>query len=100
MRESEKTIGRLKGRWSSLKELRVALSTDKQFSFAMGWVVACCVPHNFCVKEVEAFPAETLSDESPASAMQPEVGARERRREVHERVRAFMTQNGTYRANV
>jgi len=63
--KSEHTISILKGRWSSLKEVRVALATDKQFSFAMGWVVACCVLHNFCVKEGDAFPEEALSDESP-----------------------------------
>ena len=98
--KSEHTIGILKGRWSSLKELRVALATDKQFSFAMGWVLACCVLHNFCVKEGDAFSEKALSDVSPASVMQPEVGARERRREVLERVCAFMRQNGSYRANV
>jgi len=98
--KSEHTICILKGRWSSLKELRVALATDKQFSFAIGWVLACCVPHNFCVKEGDAFPEEALSDKSPAWVMQPEVCARERRREVLERVCAFMRQNGSYRANV
>jgi len=98
--QSEHTIGILKGRWSSLKELRVALATDKLFSFAMGWVVACCVLHDVCVKEGDAFPEEALSDESPESVMQPEFGACVRRREVQERVCAFMRQNGTYRANV
>jgi len=83
-----------------MKELRVSLAMDKQFYFAMGWVLACCVIHNFCVKEGDVFPEEALSDESPASVMQPEVGARERRREVLERVCAFMRQNGSYRANV
>ena len=56
--------------------------------------------HKFCGKEGDAFSEKALSDESPASVMQPEVGARVRRGEVQERVCAFMRQNGTYRANV
>ncbi|KAK1861463.1 hypothetical protein I4F81_004047 [Pyropia yezoensis] len=44
--KSEHTIGILKGRWGSLEELRIALSTDKHFSFALTWVMAYVVLHN------------------------------------------------------
>lgn len=54
--KSEHAIGILKGRWSSLKELRLSLLTDKQFSFALAWIMACVVLHNVCLEKGNRFP--------------------------------------------
>lgn len=63
--ESEHMIGILKGRWGSLKELRLAFSTDKQFSVALTWVMACVVLHNVCVEKGDTFPRPPSADPFP-----------------------------------
>jgi len=67
--KSEHAIGILKGRWGSLKELRLTLATDRQFSFAMTWITACIVLHNICVDEGDDFPIPPVPEPSPAVAV-------------------------------
>jgi len=43
---SEHAIGMLKGRFSSLKELRLRLNGEKDFDSATSWVLVCCILHN------------------------------------------------------
>ena len=45
----EHCIGVLKGRFSSLKGLRVYLARRQQCGAALDWVEACCVLHNMMV---------------------------------------------------
>ena len=56
--KSQHTSGILNGRWGSLQELRVGLASDAHVSFAMDWILACCVLHNICFDEPEM---ETLT---------------------------------------
>jgi len=88
--KSEHAIGILKGRWGSLKELRLTLATDRQFSFSMTWITACILIHNICVDEGEDFPIPPVPEFSPASAVELFVEARLRRLQISARVCAFM----------
>jgi DDE superfamily endonuclease len=49
----EHCIGILKGRFQSLKGLRIVLRRDKDIKRAVYWIRACCVLHNFLLKEEE-----------------------------------------------
>ena len=88
--KSEHAIGILKGRWGSLKELRLTLATDRQFSFSTTWITACILIHNICVDEGEDFPIPPVPEFSPASAVELFVEARLRRLRISARVCAFM----------
>jgi len=98
--KSEHTIGILKGRWGSLKELQVGLASDAHFSFAMEWIVAFCVLHNVCVARGDAFTRQPLADPSPSAIDDPEAGALPMRLQVQNVVCAFMREKGIYRAHV
>jgi hypothetical protein len=50
---SENAIGYLKGRFQSLKSLRVNITGERDHKFATYWVLACVVLHNIAL-EVEA----------------------------------------------
>ena len=98
--KSEHAIGILKGRWSSLKEMRMALATDHQFACAMSWITACIVLHNVCVDEGDRFPEQPVPEPSPESAVEPVAGALPRRQQIMVKVCAFMQEKGVYRENV
>ncbi len=44
---SEHCIGYLKGRWSSLRRLRIAVRSQKMLQYASLWVIACVHLHGF-----------------------------------------------------
>ncbi|KJA25910.1 hypothetical protein HYPSUDRAFT_100788, partial [Hypholoma sublateritium FD-334 SS-4] len=46
---SEHAIGFLKGRFQSLKDLRVAIKDENSHKFATYWVVACIGIHSFAM---------------------------------------------------
>lgn len=98
--KSEHTIGIVKGRWASLKELRLTLATDGQFGFAMKWIVASCVLHNICLDEGDGFPDQPRPDPSPSATAKPSTGASARRQEILCGVSSFMRGTGIYRENV
>lgn len=47
----EHTIGYLKGRFQSLKELRVRIRSAEDLAFATAWINACIVLHTFCMDQ-------------------------------------------------
>lgn len=47
---SEHAIGYLKGRFQSLKELRIRITDKKSHKFATYWVAACIAVHNFALR--------------------------------------------------
>jgi hypothetical protein len=47
---SEHCVGFVKGRWSSLKGLRVAINGEKGLQYASLWIVACINLHAFAMK--------------------------------------------------
>ncbi|KAF6744736.1 hypothetical protein DFP72DRAFT_65365 [Ephemerocybe angulata] len=47
---SEHCVGFLKGRWSSLKGLRVAITNQKSLQYASFWIIACIHLHTFAMK--------------------------------------------------
>ena len=49
--KSEHAIGYLKGRFQSLKELRIQIHGPEDVTFAMAWVNACIVLHSFCLDD-------------------------------------------------
>lgn len=46
---SEHCVGFLKGRWSSLRGLRVAINGEKGLQYASLWIVACINLHAFAM---------------------------------------------------
>ncbi|KZT66680.1 hypothetical protein DAEQUDRAFT_642411, partial [Daedalea quercina L-15889] len=46
----EHAIGLLKIRWQSLKELRIHISDEIQWMFAVMWIRTCLVLHNLVIK--------------------------------------------------
>jgi len=94
---SEHTFGILKGRWASLKELRIPTGSEADFISAMEWVLALCVLHNVCHSmndgDVEPSPALPAVEEPlPAHPR-----AEETRSRVKRDVTAVMKTTGTYR---
>jgi len=94
---SEHVIGMLKGRWMSLRELRVSIGSEGDFKEAMEWILACCVLHNVCNslgdREMMAdVPAEAANDVLPADGQAEECRSRVRRD-----VLAFMRATGQYK---
>jgi len=98
--KSEDAIGILKGRSGSLKELRLMLATDRQFSFASTWITTCTVLHKICVDEGDDFPIPPVPEPFPASAVEPFVEARLRRQQISAKVCAFIREKKVYREKV
>lgn len=51
------------------------LATDRHFSFAMSWIMACMELHNVCVEVGDGFPYQPVPEPSPDSAVEPVAGA-------------------------
>lgn len=95
---SEHTIGILNRRWSSLKELRLGIGSDKAFSHVTDWVLACCVVHNICQREHDAsLEPQSGGKDPPVSLLSLAAGALEARQCVMERVCSYMRESGVYR---
>ncbi len=47
---SEHAIGYLKGRFQSLKDLRIQIDTEESHKLATYWILACVVVHNFAME--------------------------------------------------
>lgn len=63
---SEHTIGYLKGRFHSLKHLRVRIKDRKSHKFATYWVAGCIVLHAFAMKcKAEEMHAQDSDNEDP-----------------------------------
>lgn len=45
----EHAFGILKGRWYSLNSLRVRLTTQRRYEFAIRWIMACVILHNLTI---------------------------------------------------
>jgi len=98
--KSQHTSGILNGRWGSLQELLVGLASDAHASFAMDWIVACCVLHNVCVSRSDDLPRQPLADPSPSAIDDPEAGALPMRLQVQNVMSAFMREKGIYLAHM
>ena len=49
--QCEHTIGYLKSRFQSLKELRVRIKNAEDLAFAIAWINACIMLHAFCMDQ-------------------------------------------------
>lgn len=58
---NEHTIGVLKGRWASLKELRIQLNKKEDMERILRWITACIVLHNMLISQNDDW---TSDDES------------------------------------
>eukprot|EP00644_Phytophthora_capsici_P002773 jgi/Phyca11/573723/estExt2_Genewise1.C_PHYCAscaffold_550104 len=47
---NEHAIGVLKGRWSSLRELRNQLRSQEEMTHLIDWAIGCCVLHNMMAR--------------------------------------------------
>ena len=50
---SEHCVGFLKGRWSSLRGLHIAITDEKSLHFATLWIIGCIHLHAFAMKHEE-----------------------------------------------
>jgi hypothetical protein len=80
-------MGILKGRWCSLKGLRVKIKTKKDTEKANGWILACLILHNMVTRFNDDWSdeAEIDSDISEDEALE-ESGI-----EFRERIREGLT---------
>jgi hypothetical protein len=98
----EHAIGWLKGRFQSLRELRLTVKNQEHIEYTVQWIQACIVLHNFCldwedkVYEVDEFFVEGFAAEQamrqtpprqPANGIGSQravaaAGTREREREL------------------
>ena len=63
---SEHAIGYLKGRFQSLKGLRIQIDSERTHKFATYWVLACIATHNFAMEcEAEERAEDESADEDP-----------------------------------
>ena len=63
---SEHAIGYLKGRFQSLKGLRIQIDSERTHKFATYWVLACIATHNFAMEcESEERAEDESADEDP-----------------------------------
>jgi DDE superfamily endonuclease len=62
---SEHAIGFLKGRFQSLKHLRVRILDERSHKFATYWVAACVTIHAFAMQCEDEERSDSNSDEDP-----------------------------------
>jgi len=48
--QSEHAIGILKGRFQSLKELRIQISSHQKHEYAKLWIICCLILHNLIIR--------------------------------------------------
>ena len=83
---SEHTIGFLKGRFHSLKHLRVRITDERSHKFATYWVAACIGIHAFAIQCKDEELSDSGSDEDPfiaeglSSSSDSDVAPQSRRR--------------------
>jgi len=87
---AEHTIGVMKASWTSLRELRLPIGSNRDLLFAMDWTSACSVLHNACsaVGDAELGTVPEVGAEEDAIAVEEE--ANECRSRVKSDVLAFM----------
>jgi hypothetical protein len=66
---SEHAIGFLKGRFKSLKGLRVCINDEKSHRFATYWVAACVIAHNFAIDCEQEEASSSDSDTGTQDSM-------------------------------
>jgi len=97
---AEKVIGVLKGRFGSLKELRMPVACDADFTRVMEWVAACAVLHNICIRLGDIPPHDAAADAATnvggesLAPLPPAAGAARSR--VQQHVLQFMIAEGLY----
>ena len=55
-------MGYLRGRFQSLKELRIRIRNAKDLDYAVAWINACIVLHAFCMDQELDIDQEWLKD--------------------------------------
>lgn len=63
---SEHGIGFLKGRFQSLKGIRVNINSRKRHRYACAWVVACIAIHSFALRDEQGQKRATCDDDDGA----------------------------------
>lgn len=65
---NEHTIGVLKGRWSSLRELRVQIRQNEDMNRVLLWLSACVVLHNMVLLFGDDWPSDGESSGSDSDS--------------------------------
>ncbi|ETN13040.1 hypothetical protein PPTG_22447 [Phytophthora nicotianae INRA-310] len=62
---NEHAIGILKGRWSSLRELRNQLRSEQEMTQLIDWAIGCCVLHNMMARLGDGWKKMFLESDPP-----------------------------------
>jgi len=95
---SEHTIGILKSRWSSLRDLRLQLWSSDDVVFAFEWCVVCCILQNLCYELGDTPQFEKDPEVHDSTSTRKSATASRSRRRVQRTVLAFMKAWGIYKA--
>jgi len=63
--KNEHTIGILKSRWGSLREMRQQMRNTSDMRVFLGWVTSCCILHNMLARIGDSWDDMHLADEIP-----------------------------------
>uniref|UniRef100_A0A0S1MJC4 DDE Tnp4 domain-containing protein n=1 Tax=Phakopsora pachyrhizi TaxID=170000 RepID=A0A0S1MJC4_PHAPC len=67
---NEHTIGILKGRWASLREMRNQIRSPQEMEYLTQWVSACIVLHNLLAKIGDKWEELFSEEDAPESAQE------------------------------
>ena len=97
---SEHTIGILKGRWSSLRDLHLQLRSSDDVVFAVERCVECCILHKICSELGDTPKFEKDPEVHDSTSTRTSATAARSRRRVQRTVLAFMKARGIYKASL
>ncbi|GAU89796.1 hypothetical protein RvY_02306 [Ramazzottius varieornatus] len=88
----EQTIGMLKGRFQSLKALRLRIKNKKDHEFAVYWIRTCCMLHNMLLDDEydEEWTVEDDGDDGPIPNPNQQAVATERGSTKRERIKQYV----------
>lgn len=69
----ENCFGVLKGKFCSLKEIRIRLKNKKSQYFLCNWILVCCILHNILLKDTDAENFDEETEENSAGLTEAET---------------------------
>ncbi|ETP31971.1 hypothetical protein F442_19238 [Phytophthora nicotianae P10297] len=87
---NEHTIGILKSRWASLREMRNQLRSKAEMDFFIEWVLGCCTLHNMLAKLGDAWKCMASDDDEDDGIIDSIEGDTER--SIREKVKSITLQ--------
>ena len=98
---AEKVMSVLKGRFSSLEELRAPVASDADVTRIMEWVAVCATLQNVCIRRGDTYAeltadAADAADAAPGSAVPLPAAESAARSQMYQHVLQYMIFHGHY----